>query len=344
VQRLIEPRRRRNRFMAHPRRRRRRGLHQVTLTSIAVLAIAGGGSVTASMLGAQPSPDGAAGPTTPTVGKAASVSPEVDPTAAPAAAVDPPSSGGHAGPAAAPALPERVEPSASLPIDHEDPRVEPTPVEPPERRPVPPLPGCETGDMRAPGIDDDEWQTTLLDRMYGLPRRYRPSDLVSVRQAGFDASWRVRAVVIEDLALMRRAARRAGAPLTVVSGYRSYQNQATVFDMWRGHLGRDAISASARPGHSEHQLGTSLDFRSADSYRDPWAYRDWGRTPEGRWLADHSWRYGFVLSYPRGAEPKTCYGYEPWHFRYVGRALATAVHESGLTLREYLWEKHALEP
>jgi D-alanyl-D-alanine carboxypeptidase len=55
-------------------------------------------------------------------------------------------------------------------------------------------------------------------------------------------------------------------------------------------------------------------------------------------MAANAWKYGFIESYPRGVSPsKTCYAYEPWHFRYVGRAEAAAVHASGLTLREWLW-------
>jgi D-alanyl-D-alanine carboxypeptidase len=51
----------------------------------------------------------------------------------------------------------------------------------------------------------------------------------------------------------------------------------------------------------------------------------------------HAWEYGFVMSYPRGKLDVTCYDFEPWHFRYVGRELAASIHGSGLTPREYLW-------
>ena len=62
----------------------------------------------------------------------------------------------------------------------------------------------------------------------------------------------------------------------------------------------------------------------------------WG-TPAGKWMKAHSWEYGFVMSYPKGTMALTCYDFEPWHFRYVGRALAAQIHASGLTQREYLW-------
>jgi D-alanyl-D-alanine carboxypeptidase len=62
-------------------------------------------------------------------------------------------------------------------------------------------------------------------------------------------------------------------------------------------------------------------------------------------MRDNAWKYGWVLSYPRHASPAvTCYAYEPWHFRYVGRSLAASLQASGLTLREYLWRRGSLAP
>lgn len=51
----------------------------------------------------------------------------------------------------------------------------------------------------------------------------------------------------------------------------------------------------------------------------------------------NAWKYGFVLSYPKGMEREVCYKYEPWHYRYVGKPLARRIHNSGLTVRRYLW-------
>jgi D-alanyl-D-alanine carboxypeptidase len=61
-------------------------------------------------------------------------------------------------------------------------------------------------------------------------------------------------------------------------------------------------------------------------------------------MAANAWRYGFVMSYPRGREDVTCYLYEPWHYRYFGRALAARIHASGLTPREFLWRMDASSP
>ena len=99
-----------------------------------------------------------------------------------------------------------------------------------------------------------------------------------------------------------------------------------------------ALRTSARAGHSEHQLGTSIDVTS-EGGAAPWEYGDWATTPAGAWMADNAWRYGFVMSYPAGSQVETCFGYEPWHYRWIGRDAAAAHRQSGLQLRQFL-ERH----
>ena len=62
----------------------------------------------------------------------------------------------------------------------------------------------------------------------------------------------------------------------------------------------------------------------------------YGETPEGIWLAENCWRYGFIIRYPKGKEEITGYTYEPWHVRYLGKSTAKLVYDSGLTLEEFL--------
>ena len=111
-----------------------------------------------------------------------------------------------------------------------------------------------------------------------------------------------------------------GIPLRIRSAYRSESRQADVFKGWARQVGRKkALRVSARAGHSEHQLGTTIDFaRSADA---PWD-GNFAATPTGRWLARNAAEFGFVMSYPKGASSVTCYAAEPWHFRWIGRARA----------------------
>jgi D-alanyl-D-alanine carboxypeptidase len=115
----------------------------------------------------------------------------------------------------------------------------------------------------------------------------------------------------------------SGDGLTVVSPYRSYVDQKSVYAGWVSRLGQaQADRQSARPGFSEHQSGLAVDIDTAVA-------QSFGQTPAGQWLAQNSWRYGFVVRYQDGQEGVTGYEYEPWHFRYVGVPLATELQKEG---------------
>lgn len=182
-------------------------------------------------------------------------------------------------------------------------------------------------DIPTPHQSYDDWQITLVDKWLTLPADYVPPDLEYTGNGG-----QLRAFVLPDLRAMLRA---APENLLIESGYRSYYDQIDAFNNWEAQAGLDrALMVSARPGHSEHQLGTAFDLQRADG-PFPWL-ENFGWTTVGEWLAIHSWEYGFIQSYPAGKSDATYYAYEPWHYRYVGREEATAIHYSGLTTREWL--------
>ena len=162
----------------------------------------------------------------------------------------------------------------------------------------------------------------LVDKQHALDQDYRPPDLIDLDHRGLTvtrASMRIRALVLPDLAAMTAAARLAGTDVTVSSTYRSFDRQAFLFDYNVERLGREQASTLvARPGHSQHQLGTALDFGSIDL--------GYGETREGQWVLANARRFGFSLSYPQGLQDITGYQYEPWHFRYLGRAGAELEH------------------
>ncbi len=203
-----------------------------------------------------------------------------------------------------------------------------------------PLPVCRYKDVPAMGDPRTDWATMVLDTRFTLGPGDRPRKLVSVRRAGISSELGARIIpeAIDDLRALHDASVKAGAEVAIRTAYRSYAQQSGVFSHWVAVAGEDeARKVSARPGHSEHQLGSALDFAGAGDGRAPWEYDDWATTKPGKWLGQHAWEYGFVLSYPDGLTDRTCYAYEPWHYRYVGRELAAAIEESGLTPREYLW-------
>ena len=204
------------------------------------------------------------------------------------------------------------------------------------------LPSCRVADLTTAQRLYGDWSRTVLDTRYRLTRAYGPGDRRSTSTAGLNSGFTVRALVINDLKAMAKAARAAGARLAVQSAYRSYATQVSTFAYWVRVSGyTSALKGSARAGHSEHQLGTTIDFRSYGGSA-PWNYKDWATTKAGKWMKANAWKYGFVMSYPKGKTSVTCYQYEPWHYRYVGKQTAAAVRASGLTLREYLWRQQEI--
>jgi D-alanyl-D-alanine carboxypeptidase len=203
-------------------------------------------------------------------------------------------------------------------------------------------PQCAYDAIPAKNAAYRDWRITLLDPIYEVSKAYVPPGLVPTADAGVKGA-KIRKVVIPDLEALANAARTAGAGVRVVSGYRSWSYEKYLYDRevakWGVKLGSKRV---ARPGHSEHQLGTALDFGSAGTTKLPWQYTDWATTTAGAWMKHNAWKFGFIMSYPKGKSPSiTCYVYEAWHYRYVGRDEAAKVHASGLTLREYLWKHYA---
>jgi zinc D-Ala-D-Ala carboxypeptidase len=202
-----------------------------------------------------------------------------------------------------------------------------------------PLPPCEIHDTLTKHRAISDWRRSLLDLEFRLSSSYAPTDLRSTADAGLNGGYKVRKHVLADLKAMARAARAAGARLSVQSAYRSYATQKATFDYWVDlHGWSVAIKESARAGHSEHQVGTTLDFRSYGGPA-PWDVSDWATTKAGAWMKANAWKYGFIMSYPKGKTSVTCYTYEPWHYRYVGRERAAQIRASGLTMREFLWRE-----
>ena len=129
------------------------------------------------------------------------------------------------------------------------------------------------------------------------------------------------------------AAQKDGVNFEIKSAYRSYETQERLFHQYKAAYGVfSSEKFSARPGQSEHQLGTAVDFGGTRFDFSP----VFENTPQGKWLVNHAFLYGFALSYPQDSEEQTGYVYEPWHYRYIGVEQAEKWRCSGLTLIEYL--------
>ena len=202
-----------------------------------------------------------------------------------------------------------------------------------------PLPACRFDDILTFPRGYDVGPTTLVDTILSVGEDYRPPDLVPVSRAGVAGGGLVRRIAFDDLRAMASAAKANGTPLSNISTYRSYNTQVKLFNGYVNAYGYDeAVKFSARPGHSEHQLGLTIDFVSPGAGLSS----SWEKTRTGGWMARHAWEYGWVMSYPKDRYETVCYTYEPWHYRYVGREVAAAIHESGLTIREYLWANYTM--
>ncbi len=125
------------------------------------------------------------------------------------------------------------------------------------------------------------------------------------------------------------AAKAEGYKLLANSAYRSYQDQNEVYQTYYNLYGENYVKKyAAKPGFSEHQTGLSLDVASANS-------NIFEESKEFRWMRVNSYKYGFVLRFPKNKADITGFKYEAWHYRYVGKDIAKYMYENNLTFDEY---------
>jgi D-alanyl-D-alanine carboxypeptidase len=164
---------------------------------------------------------------------------------------------------------------------------------------IPAVPACADADVVVPDDPAAAWATVLVDTARALPPAFGPNDLRNIADAGFPLTdgVAVRSLVVPDLDALRRAAAANGTPLSILAGYRSHAQQAELYERRVEELGdAEAGSRVARPGHSEHQLGTTIDVTTEG---DADVDQSWGATPTGQWVATNAHKYGFLLSYLR---------------------------------------------
>lgn len=174
-----------------------------------------------------------------------------------------------------------------------------------------------------------------VSRRVSVPLDYIPSDLLrvprTVRSIGVMCLSKEPANRLEN---MFQDAAAEGHELAVFSAYRSANTQRLLTAYYLKTLGQAGLQGVAESGHSEHQLGTTVDI-SGKSIKYAGPSQAFGDTKEGKWLQENSYKYGFIMSYPKGRQQDTGYIYEPWHFRYVGVDIAKDIFEEGLTIQEY---------
>lgn len=192
----------------------------------------------------------------------------------------------------------------------------------------------------------DDWKLLLINKQHSIPDDYEfPLGDIQTMKGKLHCDARI----IDELLDMLQDAKEDGIILQICSPYRDLEYQEGLFDqkirfyMNRGMSYMEAYQRGSRivavPAASEHRLGLALDIVS-NTYTN--LDEGFANTPAGIWLAENSYKYGFILRYPKDKLAITGIDYEPWHFRYVGVDAATVITEKGITLEEFwdeLWEE-----
>ncbi|WOC32427.1 MULTISPECIES: M15 family metallopeptidase [Caproicibacterium] len=195
-------------------------------------------------------------------------------------------------------------------------------------------PASKNSAVSSSTVDKSSWKLRLVNASHPLPENFtvETSPVGNVR---FD----IRAA--GELQSLLDACSSSGNRLILCSGYRSISKQTTLYQteirkvqaQGSSNAAEEAATIVAKPGTSEHNLGLAVDFGCLTDQRCDEAFGD---TPEGQWLMNNAYQYGFILRYPKGKESITGIIYEPWHYRYVGKEAAKEIHEKGICLEEYL--------
>ncbi|MEL4105788.1 M15 family metallopeptidase [Oscillospiraceae bacterium WX1] len=169
----------------------------------------------------------------------------------------------------------------------------------------------------------------LVNALNPLPNDYRPKKLVKLYNQKNNHFQMARAdievceTVYQAMDAMFAAAGKTGVNgFIITSGYRTREEQRWIFSNTRD-------GTAAKPGESEHETGLAFDVTALGD-------ENFEQTPEFEWLYKHCAEYGFILRYPKGMEDITGYPYEPWHYRYVGKEIATIIMQKEMTLEQYL--------
>ena len=201
-------------------------------------------------------------------------------------------------------------------------------------------PIASSGDSDPPvqAVDKDSWELLLVNAEHPLPENFHVPELTALR-----GGHAIDSRAYPALQQMMDDCRAAGLEPTICSSYRSRDKQEELFEkkldtlLQQGYLPEAAESEAARwvarPGTSEHETALAVDIVDKDYQL---LDQQQEQTPVQQWLMTHCAEYGFILRYPTDKSDLTGIGYEPWHYRYVGRAAAAEIMEQHLCLEEYL--------
>lgn len=172
--------------------------------------------------------------------------------------------------------------------------------------------------------------TMLINKHRMLSKDYIPKDLVKVdsKYASDDTQEGAKDAV-DAFIKMAKAAKKDGLGLVINSSYRSYEEQEELCNTYLGLYGKSYVDRYvAKAGFSEHQTGLAFDVGSTTS-------NVFTNSQEYIWMQENAYKYGFIQRFPKGYEEMTGFRYESWHYRYVGKKIATYIHDNKMTYDEY---------
>ncbi len=171
----------------------------------------------------------------------------------------------------------------------------------------------------------------ILVNKYNFLENYEPNNLVTLDQKFAYENRKALPEVNEAFISMYQDALKDNINLLVISAYRSYDYQAKLYANYVTTYGTEYTDkVSAQPGYSEHQTGLALDILTPNV-----TMTEFQNTKAYLWLKDNSYKYGFILRYPKNKEDLTGFIFEPWHYRYVTPPIATQIYQEKITFDEY---------
>ncbi len=170
----------------------------------------------------------------------------------------------------------------------------------------------------------------LVNKHRSLTKAFEPEDLVSIDEKyAVDDTQAGSRIAVNAFIQMYKAAKKEGYGLVINSSYRSYEDQEETCDTYRELYGENYVkNYVAMPGFSEHQTGLSFDIGSTDTN----VFAD---SDEYEWVQENAHKYGFIQRFPTKYESITGFRAEPWHYRYVGKKIATYIYENDISFEEY---------
>lgn len=170
----------------------------------------------------------------------------------------------------------------------------------------------------------------LINKFFYVTKNYVPNDLVEINNCTKGNIMLVKEAknAYEE---MCKAIKKDGLEIRAISAYRDYTYQMNLYNRYLVHDTKKNVDTySARPGHSEHQSGLTVDIDNIDTN-----FNHFESTDSYLWMEQNAHKYGFILRYPKGKEKITGYSYEAWHYRYIGKDAASYIKKHNITFDEY---------